>query len=129
MKMKNIDKFIVVWAASILAIFAIFALGTNSGSVIGILRSPSDPSVGDAHIRYDGSCRIFIAGRIEHVDYGKFVDATKNIRGKATVFLDSPGGNLDAGLNIGRLIKEKRWSTSVVSGKCASSCGLIWLAG
>ena len=53
------------------------------GFVIVILRSPSDPSVGDAHIRYDGSGGIFITGDIEPVDYEKFVNATKNIRGKA----------------------------------------------
>jgi hypothetical protein len=99
------------------------------GFIIVILRSSGDPSVGDAHIRYDGSGSIFITGRIEHVDFEKFVNATKNIRGKATVLLNSGGGDLDAGLKIGRLIKKKRWSTTVVSGKCTSVCGLIWLAG
>jgi hypothetical protein len=48
----------------------------------------------------------------------------------AVVSLDSPGGNLVAGINIGRIIRTKGYETFVANGRqCASACGLIWLAG
>lgn len=46
------------------------------------------------------------------------------------VALNSPGGNLEAGLSIGRAIQLQGYSTVVLDGfTCASACSLIWLAG
>ena len=46
------------------------------------------------------------------------------------VILESPGGDLQAGLNIGREISARAYATLVKSGAvCASSCALAWLAG
>jgi hypothetical protein len=46
------------------------------------------------------------------------------------VLFESPGGNLLAGLNIGRAIRLKEFFTAVEGGKeCASACGLAWLGG
>lgn len=47
-----------------------------------------------------------------------------------TVALDSPGGSVLDALAIGRLIREKGFSTSVAAGSvCASSCPLIFAGG
>jgi hypothetical protein len=46
------------------------------------------------------------------------------------VILESPGGDLQAGLNIGREISARAYATLVKSGAvCASACALAWLAG
>lgn len=47
-----------------------------------------------------------------------------------TVALDSPGGSVTDALAIGRLIREKGYTTSVAPGSiCASSCPLIFAGG
>ena len=49
---------------------------------------------------------------------------------KAVVVLNSHGGNLVAGIEIGKAIRLKEYSTIVSkSGVCASSCALAWLGG
>jgi hypothetical protein len=49
---------------------------------------------------------------------------------QAVVGLDSPGGNLHAGIEIGTTIRMRGYATTVPMGsKCASACGLIWLGG
>jgi len=48
----------------------------------------------------------------------------------AVVILDSPGGNLESALQIGKEINVRGYSTSVEREKiCASACALVWLAG
>ena len=70
-----------------------------------------------------------MSGTIESGDGAKFsriVEDTKN----GLVILDSPGGAVLSGLEIGRQIKSKNLMTGVPSSTlCASSCALIWLAG
>lgn len=47
-----------------------------------------------------------------------------------TVVLQSPGGSVQDALAMGRLIREKRYATEVVSGSyCASSCPLVFAGG
>ncbi|MEO7221654.1 MAG: ATP-dependent Clp protease proteolytic subunit, partial [Devosia sp.] len=47
-----------------------------------------------------------------------------------TVALDSPGGSVVDALEIGRLIREKGFATSVAAGSlCASSCPLVFAGG
>jgi formylglycine-generating enzyme required for sulfatase activity len=45
------------------------------------------------------------------------------------VSLESEGGNLDAGIEIGRAIWFREAATVVEEGICASACALAWLAG
>ncbi len=45
------------------------------------------------------------------------------------VSLESDGGNLDAGIAIGRAIWLREAATVVERGTCASACALAWLAG
>src|SRR5260370_40544532 len=47
-----------------------------------------------------------------------------------TVVLNSPGGSVADALEMGRLIREKRFATAVEAGKyCVSSCPLVFAGG
>jgi hypothetical protein len=65
-----------------------------------------------------GSAEAF-AGEIE--SYGEYVK---------TVALDSPGGSVTDALEMGKLIRESGFATSVsAGGLCASSCPLVFAGG
>jgi hypothetical protein len=70
-----------------------------------------------------------IIGQIFEDDGRKFRELSQNIK-RAVVVLDSPGGSVLGGLEIGRNIKNNNYFTAVPNKTlCASSCALIWLAG
>lgn len=79
-----------------------------------------------------GSSEIFfvtISGEINSDDSIKFENIISGIS-KVIVILDSPGGSVLSGLDIGRRIKSNNFVTAVPGNAlCASSCALIWLAG
>lgn len=72
---------------------------------------------------------IYIQGEIESVDSDKF----RRVVSKTThgnILLESPGGDLLAGLQIGEQIRSRGFSTGVAPEMaCASACALAWLAG
>jgi hypothetical protein len=74
---------------------------------------------------------VWLKGEIDKSDYEKFYNATMAIPpGKAMVILDSPGGNVLAGVAIGGLIHANSYTTIVDNGAvCVSMCSAIWLAG
>jgi ATP-dependent protease ClpP protease subunit len=81
---------------------------------------------------------IAITGEIEDGDSKKFEDIVADITRQKTlgrvekvgVILDSPGGALADGLDIGMMIRQNGFLTGVPDdARCASVCGLIWLAG
>ena len=47
----------------------------------------------------------------------------------AQVVLNSPGGKLKPGLDIGRIIRIRGYSTVVQNSQCTSSCAMLWIAG
>jgi hypothetical protein len=48
----------------------------------------------------------------------------------AIVFLDSPGGNIQAATWIGWRIRERGFKTAVADGaRCLSACAMIWMGG
>ena len=70
-----------------------------------------------------------IIGQILEDDGKRFRDISQNIK-RAVVVLDSQGGSVLGGLEIGRSIKNNNYLTAVPNKTlCASSCALIWLAG
>ena len=72
---------------------------------------------------------IIINGELEYGDEKKFYMETASID-RAVIFLNSPGGNVLAAMEIGRIIRLKHYTTSVIAKDlCASACALIWLAG
>jgi membrane-bound ClpP family serine protease len=74
---------------------------------------------------------INIAGVFQKGDEEKFrIALTRVLPLLGIVVLESPGGNLQAGLKIGREISARSYSTVVKAGTtCASACALAWLAG
>jgi hypothetical protein len=104
---------------SILAIFGILALTLHPAGAAEIKRWESA----------SGDTVITISGKLKYGDERRFSLLTFGVT-KATVELESGGGNLLAALSIGKELRRNGFSTVVKPGKvCASACGLIWLAG
>jgi hypothetical protein len=62
-------------------------------------------------------------------DIEQFQTKTSNLT-KAIVMFGSDGGNLEAGIQIGKAIRLKGFLSLVPDGvRCASACGLAWLGG
>lgn len=85
----------------------------------------------DMHYRYDNGVNVIsISGRIDDDDGARFKRIAAPMSGTTLVVLNSNGGSVIEGLIIGETIHSKSYDTGVPAGAvCASSCGLIWLAG
>jgi peptidoglycan hydrolase-like protein with peptidoglycan-binding domain len=72
---------------------------------------------------------VTIRGELKLNDEDVFAEKVLRLK-DAVVVLNSPGGNLIAGIEIGRAIRLKGFDTVVLDGTvCASACGLAWLGG
>jgi hypothetical protein len=72
---------------------------------------------------------VGVIGEIGPYDSARFSSLVAGLP-SAFVGLSSPGGNILASVQIGEMVREKRFSTIVPDKKtCASACALIWLAG
>ena len=77
----------------------------------------------------DGLRLILLTGEITSDDPARFGRAILGAE-KVVVALSSPGGNLLAGIQLGRVIRIRGYRTLVPGGsRCASACALAWLAG
>jgi hypothetical protein len=70
---------------------------------------------------------IHVLGEFKYGDGERFKTIVGS-RTSAIVLLESPGGSLEAGLSIGRTIREKHLTTMAWR-TCASSCATAWLGG
>jgi hypothetical protein len=98
----------------------LLALSTSSlAASISLAPLDNDP----AH------ARVAIDGRFEAGDEIKFRAEVGRLT-KAFVVFNSDGGNLKAGIEIGKMIRLKSFATAVLDGfRCASSCAFAWLGG
>lgn len=72
---------------------------------------------------------ILILGEITRETQASFMEALSRAP-RARIVVEGPGGEVIPALDIGRTIRERRLTTLIPErGICASSCGLIWLAG
>lgn len=72
---------------------------------------------------------IFVRGDLEPGDEKRFIERALGVD-RAVVVLESDGGSLLAGIQIGKAIRLKEFSTAVLNGtRCASACALAWLGG
>ncbi len=72
---------------------------------------------------------VMIDGELLLNDYEQFQQKVSTIS-KALVVLQSDGGNAFAGIEIGKLIRLRNFSTLVPDNiRCASACALAWLGG
>lgn len=81
-----------------------------------------------ADISLQGDLTIIIEGEIKYGDDAIFREKANLTKGKALVHLESLGGNLDAALQIGEMIRQRGFATDA-GGHCTSACALIWLGG
>jgi hypothetical protein len=73
---------------------------------------------------------ITIVGRMVSGDYDTFGRIADSMSGTTVVVLSSKGGMMVDSVNIGQSIRRHGFGTAVIGDDlCASSCGLIWLAG
>ncbi|MDB5814206.1 MAG: hypothetical protein JWN23_1323 [Rhodocyclales bacterium] len=61
-------------------------------------------------------------------DYPKFKEALASPAIERVVFVNSTGGDLWAGMQVGKLIKEKGVNT-VIAGYCISACSIMFMGG
>jgi hypothetical protein len=92
------------------------------------------------HGALDASTLVYLDGEIDQASPQVFMDALHRIHGGAIrVALNSPGGNVAAAMQLGRLIRRSGASTSIgvyVSGSsrpkagyCISACALAFVGG
>ena len=81
------------------------------------------------HGDFDTPTTIFVTGELIFGDDERFINRIVDIDDGIVIF-DSPGGNMVAGLEIGRAIRIKGFATLVPDDyECASACALSWLGG
>jgi len=72
---------------------------------------------------------VVVKGTLEYGDNERFGLLTADLP-RALVILESEGGDVYAGIGIGRLIRAKGFATIVPEGgRCASAYAIAWLAG
>jgi hypothetical protein len=100
--------------------------------IIGLLTSPLSAVAANIEATPMGSGQgviITVIGDLQLGDEKKFVDVALGTP-EAVVLLGSNGGNLVAGIEIGKAVRLKGFGTFVPDGAtCASACALAWLGG
>ena len=78
---------------------------------------------------------VYLDGRIDADAPGRLSEALEGVEGKIAVWLNSPGGNLFAGMQLGRIIRTHGASTHIIDyrtlrpGQCYSACAMTFLGG
>ena len=78
---------------------------------------------------------VYLDGAIDAGAPDRLSDALERIDSKIAVWLNSPGGNLFAGMQLGRIIRKHGASTHIIDyrtllpGECYSACSLAFLGG
>jgi len=78
---------------------------------------------------------VYLDGRIDAEAPERLTRALDGIKGRISIWLNSPGGNLFAGMQLGRVIREHGASTHIIDsrtllpGACFSACSLAFLGG
>ena len=79
--------------------------------------------------------RVYLDGPIDAGAPDRLTKALDGVNGKIAVWLNSPGGNLFAGMQLGRIIRTHGASTHIINyrtilaGECYSACSLAFLGG
>jgi hypothetical protein len=78
---------------------------------------------------------VHLDGRIDAGAPERLTKALDRINGRIAIWLNSPGGNLFAGMQLGRVIRKHGASTHIIDsrtllpGECYSACSLAFLGG
>ncbi|TCO74067.1 ATP-dependent Clp protease proteolytic subunit [Rhodovulum euryhalinum] len=110
-------RFTISYTIVALGFILFSAVGALSADIELIRGGPADRSF------------IVVSGEILPGDDEKFHDAAGNLE-TATVILESPGGNVEAGLSIAAETRMRKFSTLVTgNGGCFSICAVVWVSG
>jgi len=106
------------------------ALAATVISAAALLAAPSQAAeIQVARAAAGVPTRIFVTGEMFVGDEERFAKHVFEIVDGLVIF-DSPGGDVEAGLAIGRTIRERGLATLVpIKYECASACALAWLGG
>jgi hypothetical protein len=78
---------------------------------------------------------VYLDGPIDDDAPARLSAALVGIAGKTAIWLNSPGGNLFAGMELGRIIRKHGASTHIIDsrtllpGECYSACAMAFLGG
>jgi ATP-dependent protease ClpP protease subunit len=101
----------------VLCVMTVFRLSGAEAAQISVTSEESGPPL------------ITIRGELALPDAIDFMRKASSMK-DAVVVLRSPGGNLMAGLQIGRTIRQRGFLTVIpASAGCSSACALAWLGG
>jgi hypothetical protein len=84
---------------------------------------------------FGGTALVYLDGRIDVGAPDRLAKALGGIKGQIAIWLNSPGGNLFAGMQLGRVIREHGAWTYIVNartllpGECYSACTMAFLGG
>jgi hypothetical protein len=115
--MNNINVRILIKNIFYILIFSIFLINKSYSANFQIIKLENGRDV------------ISVLGRFEYGDENIFSKIAEKSN-DAFIFFHSPGGNASAGIEIGKIIRNKSYSTYVGDDLyCASACALAWLGG
>jgi hypothetical protein len=102
----------------------------TAAAVAAALVMPSLAQAAEVTVRKDNTGRpmIIINGSIKIGDFEKFNKVATKLPAGTIVGLNSYGGVVIDAINIGHVVRNKRFLT-VAGSVCASACTYIWLAG
>jgi hypothetical protein len=78
---------------------------------------------------------VYLDGRIDAGAPARLAEALEGVDGRIAIWLNSPGGNLFAGMQLGRVIRKHGASTHIIEsrtllpGECYSACSVAFLGG
>jgi hypothetical protein len=100
----------------------LMARGADAGISVSVCRG---------NFRGEEMALVRVAGQMAPGDDVRFGEAVRTISEQRVVIaLSGPGGNLEAGLGIGKLIRERGFETLATPRElCLSMCALAWLSG
>ena len=113
------------------------ALATTATAVIGEGNAPMTVTVvpRSESGAFSDTTLVYLDGRIDADTPDRLAKALDTAKGKVAIWLNSPGGNLFAGMQLGRLIRKRDASTHIINsrtlrpGECYSACSLAFLGG
>jgi hypothetical protein len=106
---------------------ASMARGADSMTVAVVPRSPSGV--------FRDATVVYLDGPIDPDAPARLSEALEGVDGKILAWLNSPGGNLFAGMQLGRVLRQRGAWTYIINsrtlrpGECYSACGLAFLGG
>jgi len=97
--------------------------------------APMTVRVAPRSVAFGDTALVYLDGPIDAGTPARLSTALTGISGKVTIWLNSPGGNLFAGMQLGRVIRGHGASTHIIDsrtllpGECYSACALAFLGG